>query len=78
MNNAKTKGLIPFSVIEAASGGDVDAINVVLNHYSCYIAALATRKLYDAEGSPHLCIDEYMRRRLETKLITKILQFNIA
>ena len=39
------------------------------------IAALSTRTLYDENGVPHLCVDEEMRRRLETKLITKILDF---
>jgi len=29
-------------------------------------------------GNPHLCVDEALRRRLETKLITKILTFNVA
>ena len=75
---ANTNVLVPFPVIVAASSGDVNAMNVVLNHYSGYIAALATRQLYDEYGNPHLCVDEDMRRRLETKLITKILQFNVA
>ena len=43
-----------------------------------YIAALATRKLYDECGNPHYCVDETLRRRLETKLITKILAFKVA
>lgn len=32
--------LLPFSTIEAASSGDVDAINAVLRHYERYMAAL--------------------------------------
>ena len=55
-----------------------EAINVVLKHYEGYIAALATRKLYDEYGNPHYCVDETLRRRLETKLITKILAFKVA
>lgn len=70
------RSLVPFPVIAAASSGDVTAMDIVLKHYSGYISALATRTLYDESGNPHLCIDEDMRRRLETKLITKILQFN--
>ena len=50
--------LLPFSTIEAASSGDVDAINAVLRHYERYMAALATRRLYDENGVEHLCIDE--------------------
>lgn len=73
----KSVALLPYPVIEAASGGDVDAINVVLRHYEPYIAALSTRTLYDDSGMPHLCVDDEMRRRLETKLITKILNFHV-
>ena len=69
------KNLLPFHIIKAASEGDVMAINTVLKHYEGYIAALATRKLYDECGIPHYCVDETLRRRLETKLITKILAF---
>lgn len=80
MSNVKavSNGLIPFPVIVSATSGDVDAINIILNHYSGYIAALSTRNLYDEEGNPHLCVDEDMRRRLETKLIASILKFNVA
>ena len=39
--------LLPYSTIEAAVSGNVDAINAVLKHYERYIAALATRTLYD-------------------------------
>ena len=37
--------LLPYSTIEAAASGNVDAINAVLKHYERYIAALATRTL---------------------------------
>lgn len=32
------------------------------------------RRMY---GNPHLCVDEELRRRLETKLITKLLTFRV-
>lgn len=70
--------LLPFSVIEAASKGNVEAINTVLKHYEAYITALATRCLYDENGGQHLCIDEEKRKRLEIKLITMILNFEIV
>ena len=73
-----TAELLPYSTIEAAASGNVDAINTVLAHFSRYICALATRTLYDENGVPHLCVDEEMRRRLETKLITKILDFDVT
>lgn len=72
-----TSSLLPYTTIEAAAAGDVDAINTVLKHYERYIAALATRTLYDESGNPHLCVDEAMKRRLETKLITGILNFDV-
>ncbi len=33
---------------------------------------------YDECGIPHYCVDETLRRRLETKLITKILAFEVG
>lgn len=47
-------------------------------HYEGYIITLSTRKLYDEGGQVHYCVDETLRRRLETKLITKILDFEVA
>jgi len=70
--------LLPFPIIESAAGGDIIAINQVLNHYKGYITALSTRPLLDEYGRPHFCVDEEIRRTLETKLIVKILQFNMA
>ena len=75
--NKPASALLPYSTIEAAASGNVDAINAVLRHYERYIAALSTRTLYDEVGVPHLCGDEEMKRRLETKLITKILGFKL-
>ena len=69
--------LLPLTVIEAAAGGDVEAINAILKHYAGYIARLSMRELYDEYGNPHLCVDEELRRRLETKLITKLLTFRV-
>ena len=69
--------LLPLTVIEAAAGGDVEAVNAVLKHYAGYIARLSMRELYDEYGNPHLCMDEELRRRLETKLITKLLTFRV-
>lgn len=69
--------LLPLSVIKAAISGDVEAINTVLKHYAGYIARLSMRELYDEYGNPHLCVDEELRRRLETKLITKLLTFQV-
>ncbi|MDY4444196.1 MAG: helix-turn-helix domain-containing protein [Butyricicoccus sp.] len=53
-------------------------MNTVLKHYEGYITALATRCLYDENGVQHLCVDDDKRKRLEIKLITKILDFEIV
>ena len=74
----KNNHLLSYPLIVLASSGDVDAINSVLKHYEGYIAALSIRQLYDESGNPHFCVDEALCRRLETKLITKILTFNVA
>lgn len=70
--------LLPHFLIVAASKGEPEAIQIVLNHFSGYITALSTRRMYDENGAPHLCVDEGMRRRLETKLITSVLRFRAA
>ena len=71
------KGLLPYIVIAAAVRGEPDAVNVVIHHYSGYIAALSTRTSYDDHGCPHSQVDEDLRRRLETKLIIAILGFDL-
>lgn len=75
-NTGKSR-LLPFHIIEAASEGDVEAINAVLKHYEGYIAKLSTRRLFDEYGQPHYSVDENLRKRLETKLIAKALSFKI-
>ena len=63
-NLNKAASLLPYSTIEAAASGNVDAINAVLKHYERYIAALSARTLYDENGVPHLCVDEELRRAI--------------
>jgi len=75
---ARNNALLLYPVIVSAAGGDVDAINAVLKHFKGYITVLSTKQFYDGYGYPHFYVDEELRRRLETKLITKILTFNAA
>lgn len=70
--------LIPYPVIAAAVGGNPEAVNRVIQRYSGYIAALSMRTSYDKNGFPHSLVDEDMRRRLETKLIISILDFDLS
>ena len=69
---------VAFPLIVAASQGDVEAMNGVLQYYEGYITSLSTRTLYDEFGNPHICVDENIRRRLQTKLIAAILKFELA
>ena len=75
MNNPNYKGieLLPLSVIEAARAGDAEAVERVLRYYSGYMNKLCTRTLYDDCGQLHVCVDEYMKHRLENKLIYSVL-----
>ena len=39
-NQVKKADLLPFHIIKAASEGDVEAINTVVDHYEGYIIRL--------------------------------------
>ena len=66
--------LLPLSVIEAARAGDPLAVERILRYYDGYMNKLCTRTLYDLDGSPHVRVDEYMKHRLQNKLIRAILK----
>ena len=70
--------LLPFEVIEAATNGDIEALNKVRKHFEGYIRALATRQMYDERGNTRWCVDEELRLMLETTLIAKVLKFDIS
>ena len=73
MKQARYKEPLPLAVIEAARAGDAGAVEQVLQYYNGYINKLCTRTLYDLDGSPHVRVDEYMKRRLLSRLIRAIL-----
>ena len=66
--------LLPLSVYEAAHVGDILAMGQILRYYDGYINKLCTRTLYDLDGTPHVRVDEYMKHRLQNKLIWAILK----
>ena len=70
--------LLPYETIEAATNGDITAINSVLAHFEGYIATLATRTLYDEHSCPCRYLDPELKRRLETKLIVRVLKFKLV
>jgi len=71
----QSSGLLPVCTIDAAAQGDPEAIRAVLKHYEGYITALSVVRLYAEDGTPHLFVDEAMRRELELRLITKVVGF---
>mgnify|MGYP002798694061 CR=1 FL=1 len=70
----KCKSPLPDFVIDAACAGNAEAVERVLQHYDGYINKLCTRTLYELDGSPHVRVDEYMKHRLQNKLIRAILK----
>ena len=73
MKQARYKEPLPLAVIEAARAGAAGAVEQVLQYYNGYINKLCTRTLYDLDGSPRVRVDEYMKRRLQSRLIRAIL-----
>ena len=63
-------------IVEGAIDGDSQAVDQVLRYYEGYINKLCTRTLYDPDGQPHVRVDEYMKRRLEIKLIHSIVSMS--
>mgnify|MGYP000409137015 FL=1 len=64
--------LLPMDVIEAARAGDPLAMKRALWYYDRYINKICTRTLYDKNGLPYIGVDEYMKHRLQTKLVEAI------
>lgn len=69
----KDERLLDFETIKAATEGDAEAMDRVLDHYKPYITKLS---LQTNNGQTY--IDEELRERLEAKLIAKTLAFKIA
>lgn len=67
---------LPMPIIEAACAGDPLAVERVLRYYDRYINKLCTRTLYDEDGMPHVRVDEYMKHRLQAKLVKAIVKKN--
>ena len=70
----KGKEPLPLSVYVSARAGDSQAVERLLRYYDNYMNCLCTRTLYDEDGYPHLCVDEYMKRCLEIRLIQAIVK----
>lgn len=66
-----------YPVIVAATKGDPDAMKIVLQHFSGYIASLSMRKLCDERGNVYFGVDEDIRQRLQARLMRAILTFRV-
>ena len=64
--------LLPMDVIEAARAGDPLASERILRYYDRYINKICTRTLYGKDGLPYIGVDEYMKHRLQAKLVEAI------
>ena len=73
--NTDERGFLPYPVILAATKGDPDAMKIVLQHFSGYIARLSMRKLYDERGNVYFGVDHDIRERLQAKLMMAVLTF---
>ena len=77
MEQRRYREPIEFEVIQEAIQGDADSINQIIAYFQPYINARCRRKFKDEFGQEQYVMDEYMKRRRETKLIKKILDFKI-
>lgn len=76
-NENAESGLLPYPVIIAATKGDPEAMNIVVQHYESYIASLSMRKLRDERGNTYWGIDEDIRDRLRSRLMRAVLSFKV-
>ena len=67
--------LVPYPIILAATKGDPEAMKLVVQHFSGYIASLSMRKLYDERGNAYYGVDEDIRERLQAKLMRTVLRY---
>lgn len=80
MNNDTNKAVSSLEVetIVSAVSGEPVAITKVLQHYRKYIIRLSLRNNYEVGSISPVYVDEFLRRNLETKLIEKILTFDVS
>ena len=64
--------LVPYPVIVAATKGDPDAMKMVLQHFSGYIARLSMRKLYDERGNVYFLTNKSCKFVYPTAAIEKL------
>ena len=73
----KNYPLVPFPLIVKAADGNSEAINQIIRHYRGYMTKRYLRVMKDEYGNQSMVVDVVLRGRMETRLITKILSFEI-
>ena len=76
-SNPDERGLLPYPVILAATKGNPDAIRIVLQHFSGYIAHLSMQVIRSERRNTYYGIDEDLRERLQSKLMRAVLKFDL-
>lgn len=76
-NQPEGKQLLPYQTIVQATQGDIVAIKIVIAYYQKYLNTVTSHSVKNAQGSDSEAIDEYMKSHLESKLIEKILDFDL-
>ena len=77
MNSKQHRKKPEFDTIQAAIEGDAEAINQILSYFQPFIKSECKREYKDEFGRIQYVSGEKMKRGLETRLITKILDFKI-
>lgn len=68
---------VHFEAIVNAADGDIDAIEQIKNHFRPLMIKYSLRLMIDDSGKSHMILDETLLGRLETRLLTKILTFEV-
>lgn len=76
-NQPKEKQLLPYQTIEKATQGDIIAIKIVIGYYQQYLNKVSSHSIHSVKGNDSEIVDEYMKSHLESKLIEKILDFDV-
>ena len=74
---SEKRGLLPYETIVEAIGGDVEAINQVLGYFEPFIDDLCLRQVEEPGQKVRYQIDAFMKLRIQSKLVEKILTFRI-
>ncbi|MBV6375503.1 helix-turn-helix domain-containing protein [Enterococcus casseliflavus] len=69
---------VSYELIKKARSGDIEALQIIKNHFQPYIQKNAYRMVKNDSGYSYMSIDETLKSRLEIRLLSKILTFKIS